>query len=87
MALAARCPEQSTLNLSPVNDPVSVVVLSAFAGDVDAVFVAGQAVKRDGQLLHVDLDHVCTLVEVSSGYLLTNDLLELFILDSSSVVD
>jgi 5-methylthioadenosine/S-adenosylhomocysteine deaminase len=69
MALAARCPEQSTLNLSPVNDPVSAVVLSAFAGDVDAVFVAGQAVKRDGRLLNVDLDHVRTLAQSSIDYL------------------
>ena len=69
MALAARCPEQSTLNLSPVNDPVSVVVLSAFAGDVDAVFVAGRAVKRGGRLLHVDLDHVRTLAQSARDYL------------------
>jgi len=44
-----------TLNMAPVNDPVGAVVLSANAGNVDTVLVAGRAVKRGGRLIDVDL--------------------------------
>ncbi|MFD2470857.1 amidohydrolase family protein [Amycolatopsis silviterrae] len=43
------------LSVFPVNDPVSTVVTAAHPGVVDSVFVGGQAVKRDGKLLGVDL--------------------------------
>jgi 5-methylthioadenosine/S-adenosylhomocysteine deaminase len=46
------------LNIFPVNDPVGTVVQCAHTGNVDSVFVAGKAVKRDGKLLNVDLDRV-----------------------------
>jgi 5-methylthioadenosine/S-adenosylhomocysteine deaminase len=46
------------LNIFPVNDPVGTVVQCAHTGNVDSVFVAGNAVKRDGKLLNVDLDRV-----------------------------
>jgi cytosine/adenosine deaminase-related metal-dependent hydrolase len=44
------------LNLAPVSDPVGAVVLAAHPGNVDSVFIAGRAVKRNGQLLGIDLD-------------------------------
>lgn len=44
------------LNLTPVSDAVGAVVLAAHPGNVDAVFVAGRAVKRDGQMVGIDLD-------------------------------
>lgn len=43
------------LSVFPVNDPVSTVVTAAHPGLVDSVFVGGEAVKRDGKLLGVDL--------------------------------
>lgn len=43
------------LSVFPVNDPVSTVVTAAHPGVVDSVFVGGQAVKRGGRLLGVDL--------------------------------
>ncbi|HEY0578378.1 MAG TPA: amidohydrolase family protein [Pseudonocardia sp.] len=42
------------LNLAPVNDPVSAAVLAAHPGNVEHVFVAGRAVKRDGALVGQD---------------------------------
>lgn len=44
------------LNLTPVSDPVGAVVLAAHPGNVDSVFVAGRAVKRDGQMVGIDLE-------------------------------
>ncbi|WP_088034169.1 amidohydrolase family protein [Evansella clarkii] len=46
------------LNLFPVNDPVGAVVQCTHSGNVDSVFVAGKAVKRDGKLVDVDLKRV-----------------------------
>ncbi|OYD08303.1 amidohydrolase family protein [Paludifilum halophilum] len=46
------------LNLAPVNDPIGAVVLSAHAGNVDSVFVAGKAIKRHGKLLDIDFDQI-----------------------------
>jgi 5-methylthioadenosine/S-adenosylhomocysteine deaminase len=39
----------------PVGDPVGTVVAAGHPGLVDSVFVAGEAVKRNGRLLGVDL--------------------------------
>lgn len=44
------------LNLSPVSDAVGAVVLAAHPGNVSSVFVAGRPVKRDGQMVGIDLD-------------------------------
>ena len=44
------------LNLTPVSDAVGAVVLAAHPGNVDAVFVAGRAVKRDGKMVGIDLE-------------------------------
>jgi cytosine/adenosine deaminase-related metal-dependent hydrolase len=44
-----------TLAMTPLNNPVGAVALVAGRGDVDAVVVAGQFVKRDGKLLRDDL--------------------------------
>ncbi|MGB0629986.1 MAG: amidohydrolase family protein [Alphaproteobacteria bacterium] len=43
------------LNMFPVHDPYSAVVRHAGVGDVDTVFVAGRAVKRDGRLVYPGL--------------------------------
>lgn len=43
------------IHMAPAGDAVAAVVLYANASDVDAVFVAGRSLKRNGQLLNVDL--------------------------------
>jgi cytosine/adenosine deaminase-related metal-dependent hydrolase len=43
------------LNLLPVIDPVSSIVLHAGVANVDTVFVAGRMVKRNGALLYPEL--------------------------------
>jgi cytosine/adenosine deaminase-related metal-dependent hydrolase len=37
--------------IAPINDPVQAIVLYAGPANVDTVIIAGQAVKRDGQLV------------------------------------
>jgi cytosine/adenosine deaminase-related metal-dependent hydrolase len=45
----------SDLNMQPVHDAVSTVVMQTSLGNIDSVMVAGQWKKRHGQLLNVDL--------------------------------
>lgn len=59
------------LNLFPVHDPVGAVVQFANPSNVDTVFVAGRLVKREGKLLHVDLNEVRRKVLASKEYLLS----------------
>lgn len=42
-------------NIFPINDPIGAVVWGMDTSNVDSVFVAGKALKRNGQLLGVDL--------------------------------
>ena len=58
------------LNLTPLNDLVGAVVLGAYAGDVESVFVAGKAVKREGKLLGVDLNRLYARAAESRDYLM-----------------
>jgi cytosine/adenosine deaminase-related metal-dependent hydrolase len=46
--------DASALNLWPVNDPVSTVVMQTHPGNVEAVMIAGRFVKRDGKLMGID---------------------------------
>jgi len=57
-------------NVFPVNDPIGAVVWSMDTSNVDTVFVAGRAMKRNGQLLHVDWNAVKTAVTDSRNYVL-----------------
>ena len=59
------------INVAPVVDPVATAVIFSDTSNVDTVFVAGKAVKRDGELLGHDLKHVFGLLEQSRDYLLT----------------
>ena len=45
----------NALNMWPVHDPVASVVTQANAANIDSVFVAGKAVKRNGRLLYPNL--------------------------------
>jgi len=52
----------------PLNDPIGAVVVGADTGNVDSVFIAGRAMKRNGQLLNVDLDRARRLAVESRDY-------------------
>jgi cytosine/adenosine deaminase-related metal-dependent hydrolase len=56
------------INVMPVNDPIGAVVWGMDTSNVDSVFVAGKALKRNGELLNVDLGHVAKLVRESRDY-------------------
>ena len=43
------------LNMQPVHDPVSTVVMQTTLANIDSVMVAGRWKKRHGQLVNVDL--------------------------------
>lgn len=57
-------------NAFPVIDPVSTVVLQADTRNVDAVFVAGKVLKRDGELVEADLRGARGRAAESLDYLL-----------------
>jgi len=51
-----------TVNVMPVNNVIGAIVLAADTSNVDSVFVAGTAVKRNGALL-ADVDRVRRLAQ------------------------
>jgi cytosine/adenosine deaminase-related metal-dependent hydrolase len=58
-------------NIFPINDPIGAVVWGMDTGNVDSVFVAGKALKRNGQLLGVDLERVRNLAYASRDYVVS----------------
>lgn len=42
------------LNVAPLNDPATAVVVGMDSSNVDTVIIGGQVMKRQGRLLHVD---------------------------------
>ncbi|HET7714789.1 MAG TPA: amidohydrolase family protein [Bauldia sp.] len=46
--------DTNAMSLIPVNNPVSAVVEFSHIGNIDSVFVAGEARKRDGKLVGID---------------------------------
>ena len=56
------------LNVIPLNDPIGAVVSVMDTGNVDSVFVAGRALKRDGEMLHLDLNRIQSMVNESRDY-------------------
>jgi cytosine/adenosine deaminase-related metal-dependent hydrolase len=42
------------INVTPLNDPATAVVVGMDTGNVDTVLIAGRVMKRNGKLLHVD---------------------------------
>jgi 5-methylthioadenosine/S-adenosylhomocysteine deaminase len=59
------------INVAPLIDPVTSVVVFADTSNIDSVFIAGKAVKRDGELVGHDLVRVFGLLEESRDYLLS----------------
>jgi 5-methylthioadenosine/S-adenosylhomocysteine deaminase len=57
-------------NVFPINDPIGAVVWGMDTSNIDSVFVAGRAMKRNGQLLHVDWNAVKKAVNESREHVL-----------------
>jgi 5-methylthioadenosine/S-adenosylhomocysteine deaminase len=58
-------------NIFPINDPIGAVVWGMDTSNVDSVFVAGKALKRNGQLLGVDLNSVRKMAYDSRDYVVS----------------
>jgi cytosine/adenosine deaminase-related metal-dependent hydrolase len=56
------------INVMPVNDPIGAVVWGMDTGNVDSVFIAGKPMKRNGQLLGVDLNRIQKMAYESRDY-------------------
>ncbi|MFP7343028.1 amidohydrolase family protein [Bacillus safensis] len=50
--------DRTSMNLLPMTDPAGAVVQTAHPSNVDSVYVAGKAVKRNGKLVDVNLEEV-----------------------------
>jgi len=55
-------------NIFPINDPIGAVVWGMDTSNVDSVFVAGKALKRNGHLLNMDLNKVRGMAYESRDY-------------------
>ncbi len=58
------------INTAPVLDPIGTIVVFSDTSNVDSVFVAGKAVKRNGQLVDVDLRQTFQRLEESRNHVL-----------------
>jgi 5-methylthioadenosine/S-adenosylhomocysteine deaminase len=58
-------------NIFPINDPIGAVVWGMDTSNVDSVLVAGKALKRNGQLLGVDLNNVRKMAYDSRDYVVS----------------
>jgi 5-methylthioadenosine/S-adenosylhomocysteine deaminase len=58
------------INVMPVNDPIGAVVWGMDTSNVDSVFVAGKPLKRDGELVDIDLNRLRDLVYESRDYVI-----------------
>ena len=58
------------INTAPMVDPIGTIVVFADTSNVDSVFVAGRAVKRDGELVGVDLKQVFRKLDESRNHIL-----------------
>src|SRR5918912_973101 len=61
----------NAINTAPMVDPIGTIVVFADTSNVDTVFVAGRAVKRDGELVGADLDSVFGKLDESRNYILS----------------
>lgn len=58
------------LNMNPVHDPASAIVMQASLANIDSVFVAGVARKRDGRLLDDGMPEALDALRASGERLL-----------------
>jgi 5-methylthioadenosine/S-adenosylhomocysteine deaminase len=58
------------INTRPMVDPIGTIVVFADTSNVDSVFVAGRAVKRNGRLVDVDLTKTFQQLDESRNHIL-----------------
>ena len=58
------------INTMPMVDPIGTIVIFADTSNVDSVFVAGRAVKRNGELVGADLKGVFRKLDESRNHIL-----------------
>ena len=63
--------QTNAINTAPLLDPTATIVTFADTANVDSVFVAGRALKRDGKLVDVDLNGVIARLEESRNHILS----------------
>jgi 5-methylthioadenosine/S-adenosylhomocysteine deaminase len=63
--------ETNAINTAPMLDPVATIVVFADTSNVHSVFVAGRAVKRDGELVGANLDDIFRRLDESRNHILS----------------
>ncbi len=63
--------QTDAINTAPVIDPLGTIVVFSDTSNVDSVFVAGKAVKRNGELVGHDLGKVFRQLEESRNHILS----------------
>jgi len=62
--------QTKAINTAPVIDPIGTIVVFSDTSNVDSVFVAGRAVKRNGELVGVDLRSAYRKLDESRNHIL-----------------
>jgi cytosine/adenosine deaminase-related metal-dependent hydrolase len=62
----------NAINTMPMVDPIGTIVVFADTSNVDSVYVAGRALKRNGQLVDADLRQLFERLEASRNHILGN---------------
>ena len=60
----------NAINTAPMVDPLGTIVVFSDTSNVDSVFVAGNAVKRHGQLVGADLEKTFRQLDESRNHIL-----------------
>src|SRR4026209_1466890 len=58
------------MNVTPLNEPATAVVVGMDTGNVDTVLIAGRVMKQKGKLLHVDWPAVKRMAGESRDHVL-----------------
>jgi len=61
----------NAINTAPMVDPIGTIVVFADTSNVDSVFVAGRAIKRNGQLVDHNLPNVFQKLGESRNHILS----------------
>ncbi len=64
--------KNDSINVAPMNDPIGQVVQAMDTSNVETVFVAGEKVKENGQLLGVDIDKLVAEARAARERILAN---------------
>jgi cytosine/adenosine deaminase-related metal-dependent hydrolase/ribose/xylose/arabinose/galactoside ABC-type transport system permease subunit len=62
--------DTNKINVMPINDPIGAVVWGMDTSNVDSVFIAGKPMKRNGELIGVDLNAVKGMVTDARNYVI-----------------